>query len=123
MQDIIDSVLQRAKAGKLARFIKVKAHIGIKGNESADQLAVKAASLDHCDIYYSIGNEGLKGVYWPCTLKQSTAETVKEFKMSNLQSAVKEAAKSKCQTGNSNRTQYVQFWEAFEKTMLQTVNH
>ena len=70
LQDIIDSLLLRAQAGKLTRFIKVKSHIGIKGNEQADQLAVKAANLATCDVAYNVGREGLQGVYWPCTLTQ-----------------------------------------------------
>ena len=33
------------QAGRLTRFIKVNSHVGITGNESADQLAVKAATV------------------------------------------------------------------------------
>ena len=118
LEEIADKLLQRAARGYYTTLIKVKSHIGIIGNEEADKLAFLAAKQDYCDIKLTRGNEGLQGVYWPCIKQASDQDGEATFKLSNLQGAIKTAAGPKCQTGLTNRTQYVQFWEGIESVML-----
>ena len=67
---IIDAVTTRARFGYTTRFIKVKAHTGIKGNELADKIAKEAV-----DIFWqastahnvSIGTDPYGSMFWLAT--------------------------------------------------------
>jgi ribonuclease HI len=59
---IVDLLLVRAKKGCHTTFAKVKSHIGIRGNEIADQLAGEATDSSCCDLEQPLGNTGLTGM-------------------------------------------------------------
>ena len=50
---IVKILINRAKLGYQTTFIKVKSHIGIRGNEIADKLAKHACNIStaHPEIY------------------------------------------------------------------------
>ena len=66
VQEIVTLLVARATAGLHTTLMKVKSHIGMKGNEKAAFLANKAATEGAPDI--DVSNELLEnfeGKYWP----------------------------------------------------------
>ena len=67
---IIDAVTSRARFGYTTRFIKVKAHTGIKGNELADKIAKEAVDINWQAITahnVSIGTDPYGSMFWLAT--------------------------------------------------------
>ena len=64
--DIVDIIQHRAAMGSHTHLGKVQAHIGIMGNERADQLANQAATLaDGHDVTILSSAATYPGLYWP----------------------------------------------------------
>jgi hypothetical protein len=64
--DIVEAIQHRAALGSHTHLGKVQAHIGIIGNEKADQLANQAAALtEEHDITISSSAATYPGLYWP----------------------------------------------------------
>jgi ribonuclease HI len=67
---IVQCVKQRATRGYTTRFIKVKSHTGIEGNEMADAIAKKAVDIFFQDISaheVSIGRHPYATMFWLAT--------------------------------------------------------
>jgi ribonuclease HI len=71
LQAIVTILLRRAKADNHTIFMKVKFHTGIQGNEVADRLAGEATDRSSCDQQVTVGNDGLKDMFWPTKIVQS----------------------------------------------------
>ena len=121
ISEIVRLMIDRARDGLSTTIVKVKSHIGIEGNEKADELAREAAMKEHGDDeLVSIGG-AFDGLNWLAVLqdgadtndsqqRQSSPEG-EVFLLSNLNAALKDAARPRFQTGLTNETQYVKIWE------------
>ena len=111
LKDITGNLLHRARDGLCTSILKVKSHIGIRGNEAADKLATKATDPLQCTTDYCIGSQGLEGKYWPAVEKEKTnsdGSTRTEMHLvGNLTSDIKSFAMPVCPSGNANETLYV----------------
>ena len=75
-KDLLDDIVTRIKDAEGPVFIgKVKSHIGIVGNERADETAVKVAKgrtdPDDCEEYWEVSNKR-RYMYWPHHVTQET---------------------------------------------------
>ena len=72
VQDTAQKLVERARSGLHTHIIKVKAHIGIRGNERADELAKQATDREHFtpDGAVLVGQNAYEGLAWPCHLPQ-----------------------------------------------------
>ena len=68
---IAQVILSRAKLGLKTSLLKVKSHIGVQGNDMADQLANAARDSEQCSISIAIGNDAFHDRKWPAILKRS----------------------------------------------------
>ena len=68
---IAQVILSRAKLGLETSLLKVKSHIGVQGNEMADQLANAARDSEQCSISIAIGSDAFNDREWPAILKRS----------------------------------------------------
>ena len=59
LEDIVAQLLVRARKSLQTRTLRVKSHIGIQGNEEADELATAATDSSKCSEEYATGNAGL----------------------------------------------------------------
>ena len=116
ISEIASLLLTRARNGAQTSLIKVKSHIGIIGNEKADELANRAANADgklksrlpRVDI----GNVAFEGLFWPGTIPNSSAsENAGLYTVSNLKIALKDASRKYYQTGMTNQTMYTDIWD------------
>jgi ribonuclease HI len=71
LQAIVTLLLTRAKTDSHATFMKVKSHIGIQGSEVADRLAGEATDRSSSDQQVTVGNDGLKDMFWLTNIVQS----------------------------------------------------
>ena len=75
-KDLLDDIVTRIKDAEGPVFIgKVKSHIGIVGNERADEIAVNVAKgrtdPDDCEEYWEVSNKR-RYMYWPHHVTQET---------------------------------------------------
>ena len=122
LKDIIELLLDRARSGARTHILKVKSHIGIKGNEEADKLATEAVKPEGCSEEYTIGREGLHGLHWPTINidkpNSDGTHRTEEHMTGNLNAALKRAVHHECQAGNANKTLYVELWEQVQAKLL-----
>ena len=91
--------------------VKVKSHIGIHGNERADELAGWAAQ-HHDQLTHTVSIGGaFDGLCWPGVLPKEKGDDGDLFLLSNLNQAVKAASKAYYQTGMTNQTLYANIWD------------
>ena len=69
--EIAKLILYRLQLNLRTTIIKVKSHIGIQGNEMADQLANAARQQDQCQLSISLGNHAFNNQTWPQIAKRS----------------------------------------------------
>ena len=65
-------ILYRSQLNLRTTIIKVKSHIGVQGNEVADQLAYAARQPDECQLSVSWGSHAFNNQMWPQILKCSS---------------------------------------------------
>ena len=128
LEDIVAQLLARARKGQQTRILKVKSHIGIQGNEEADDLATATTDSSKCSQEYTIGHEGLQGLY--CSVQTVEKKSndgndgAEKWMAGDLTSALKKAVRPKSQAGNANTTLYVDLWNLVEsKLSLNTYGH
>ena len=112
---IANKLNDRARHGLCTNVIKfdfkVKSHIGIHGNERADELAGWAAQ-HHDQLTHTVSIGGaFDGLCWPGVLSKEKGDDGDLFLLSNLNQAVKAASKAYYQTGMTNQTLYANIWD------------
>jgi hypothetical protein len=101
----------RAQAHQQTEIIKVKSHIGIKGNEEADRLAGLATDPANCNVQGQPGTDPYTNATWP-QLASKTEQGVTLSYADNLTKKVKEHAALKHQTGKTDIGCYSGLWRA-----------
>ena len=77
LEEITGRLVQRSRKGLHTTMLKVKSHIGIAGNEAADELANRAAAASHTPHTITGGTHPYQHLYWPM-LKMKNTETGEE---------------------------------------------
>ena len=132
--DLIVAQLQRrANAGWKTTLIKVKAHIGVEGNEKADAAATAVSKGWGADGYKgptplrdeSADNDPRSKMWWPQTRAVPAAasgEPAKEpFPLADLGAAIDKALTPEIRSGFRPAGQYVQLWR--EKAPAMDLKH
>jgi ribonuclease HI len=110
------------------RLVKVKSHVGIVGNEIADELAVAAQAdtqlqEDETTAEYQSGDDGRRSLYWPAHVTKkvvtarngTTSERTVRKAVKNTISHVQRISKETCKLGMAKLdTQYYTFWNQSE---------
>jgi len=125
LQKIVEILLHRASQGAETTFVKVKSHIGILGNEAADKLAGDATDSSLCHQAVSVGNKGLKDMFWPMKTVQAARQDrpAVTWQVGNLNSDVKKTVSPLCQTGDANATIYSKAWNDLQPHTLSEPNN
>ena len=111
LAEIVELLKQKARQGTKIYIAKVKAHIGVHGNEMADRAANKAADAQHNgkidEVKYSIslGNDPLADKLWPYH-KPPTEGEQPSFAVANLHDSLKKQLCHKCHKGYTKPTIY-----------------
>ena len=114
---IANKLINRARHGLCTNVAKVKSHIGIQGNEKADELAGWAAEhLNELTHRVDIGG-AFDGLCWPGILPKDGDANGELFLLSNLNQAVKNASKTYHQTGMTNQTLYADIWDGLRNDL------
>ena len=132
---IAQQILDRAKLGLHTAIVKVKSHTGIIGNDEADRLARSAADKPNENDAYAGTGGAFDGLFWPMVPAQKQRENKNRQRpdhgqipldkevtpnscphnnlwlAANLNTALKNAARHRFQTGLTNKTLYVSIWE------------
>jgi hypothetical protein len=92
--------------------MKVKSHVGIQENMVADRLAGEATDRSLCDQQVTVGNDGLKNIFWPTNVVQLATQNhpAVSWQLGNLSHDVKKTVAPLCQTGLTISTVYVKAW-------------
>ena len=77
LQETVALLLHRAEHSSHTMSIKVEFHVGIAGNQLADQSAGEATVSTECDRAVSLGNTGLKDILRATKLKTMQPATKK----------------------------------------------
>lgn len=85
LEEILNILTNRSEANLCTTLGKVKAHIGIHGNEQADKGAVQASRLEtgH-DITVDIGRDPYKDHYWPTYNETIDTDTGPQIKVQQV---------------------------------------
>ena len=132
ISEIVGCMIDRARLGLSTTIVKVKSRLGIEGNEQADELARQAAIEPHADDrLVSIGG-AFDALNWPAVMLDDVesnsgqqpprAPHGKLFLLSNLNGALKDAARPRFQPRLTNDTQYVQIWKNAREDLDLTTN-
>jgi ribonuclease HI len=111
-------------------LVKVKSHVGIVGNEVADELAVAAQAgtqlqEDETTVEYEPGDDGRKALYWPVHVTKkivtarngTTSERTVRKAVKNTITHVQQISKDTCKLGMAKKdTQYYNYWMQTEDT-------
>ena len=119
MLEVAKRFIRRAQDGRHTTLVKVKSHTGIKGNDQADELAQKAATEPGTiDDLVTIGG-AFDGLYWLGKEQEEPGQSDDHevFLVSNLNHALKDAARPRYQTGLTNETRYVTIWKAVREDL------
>ena len=126
LEDVVAQLLARPRKDLQTKFVRVKSHIGVQGNEEAVKLATAATDPSKCK--YIIGHEGLLGLYWPVqTVEMNNNESnsaANKWMAGELTIALKKAVRPKCQAGNAsnaNATLYVDLGTQVEIILLPNI--
>ena len=114
---IAERIIIRARMQVRTTVVKVKSHSGIIGNDQADELAHAAAETPmDTDPNVNIPG-GFQDCFWPTVLSEVKDNETRQNPnnepartASNLNIALKNAARPRFQTGLTNETQYVRIW-------------
>ena len=140
LESAVDNVMDKLRRGQRIRVIKVKSHIGIKGNEKADQLAHDACETRNCHVQVLTGLPIREKIHWPIqsqpdlTGPPSTGENddhesnlrrvpngtqessqgeegTPGHQVNDLRKGMKTLIKARLAAGYANQTTYVKAWE------------
>ena len=127
LQAIVQLLTDRARVGLQTTLMKVKSHIGIKGNEMADKLANQAACLaatdESPDVDVSVEHlEDLKNKFWPkqkiTRRDEHGTEHSQWHNVKDLRNSLKTAINSKLRLGQSNQDSiYFRAWQELYQHM------
>ena len=126
LEEIVNILIERSEANLRTTIGKVKAHIGIHGNEQADKGAVRASRLEtgH-DITVDIGRHPYVDHYWPTyneTIDTDTGPQVKLQQVSDLKAGLKLKLHPICRLGYTKETSYTSVPGAtYAKRLLATL--
>ena len=118
---IVQLLMTRAQANLKSTLMKVKSHIGIKGNEMADKLANQAAHHAATDGNFNMDVsqdhlEDFKDKYWPkhkVTQQNGRGEEVTHWQnVRDLKTSLKDVIHDKLKLGQSNQDSvYFKAWQ------------
>ena len=121
LRAIVQMLVTRAQANLKTTLMKVKSHIGIKGNEMADKLANQAAHHAATDGNFSMDVsqdhlEDFDNKFWPkhkVTQQNSRGEEVTHWQnVRDLKSSLKAVVHDKLRLGQSNQDSvYFKAWQ------------
>ena len=127
LEEIVNILIERSEANLRTTIGKVKAHIGIHGNEQADKGAVRASRLEtgH-DITVDIGRHPYVDHYWPTyneTIDTDTGPQVKLQQVSDLKAGLKSKLHPICRLGYTKETSHTRYWRDICKEALGNISN
>ena len=112
-------LLARAAAGLYTNLLKVRSHIVINGNESADKVANEARNPQFCCLTFDNCIQAHHGQLWSSLITQaSTPEAVPRERMAgNLSAVLKQHVAGRHAWGLINKSDYLGYWDEVRDKM------
>ena len=108
-------MLSRSQHGLRTNIIKVKAHVGIQGNEEADRLANIARDPTRCHMRIEAGNTAFGDRLWPSLLKSRKdpdgTEQLLWHTAANLHTSIRDHASAQHAKGLTDPGKYHSYWQ------------
>jgi ribonuclease HI len=118
LQAILEQLRNRALHARPTNILKVRAHTGVLGNESADAGATSVSKgTAHAQRTCTVDNKPLHNIWWVAREPEPTDETATRRMVSDLNRGITKAAPSETHAGFSNDTFAAQLWREAAKDL------